>query len=149
MRLDDLKTAGEVLAEHLEDPEFAAEWERTSLAREVATALVAYRAEHDLTQAEVGRRAGLTQPQVARLEAGEREPRLETLERLARALDIRLRIDIGPATAPVIRLDATTARRAQRAFGRQVERRRTGPGRRSSGPPALPRSGDPDQAAEA
>jgi DNA-binding XRE family transcriptional regulator len=94
MKLSDMKTAGEVLAEDLEDPRFREEWERTALAREVATRVVAYRAENNLSQAELGRLLGVSQPAVARLEAGEHEPSLTTLKKLSRSLDVEFHIDI-------------------------------------------------------
>ena len=43
-----------------------------------------------LTQMEVAERAGLTQPNVARIEKGEMVPRLDTLCKMARALDMKL-----------------------------------------------------------
>jgi transcriptional regulator with XRE-family HTH domain len=46
-----------------------------------------------LTQAELAHRMGTTQPFVARLEAGGAEPTLETLVRIARALDVQLVVD--------------------------------------------------------
>jgi transcriptional regulator with XRE-family HTH domain len=106
MKLDDLVSADDILAEDLHDPAFREEWERTTLAREVALAVTAHRAERGLTQAQLGRLAGLTQPQIARLEAGDHEPRLETLDKLARALGLRFRLEVGPAKAPVIDLRA-------------------------------------------
>ena len=51
MKLSEMKTNDELIAELLRtDPEFRAEWERTALAREVALAIVRYRADHDLSQ---------------------------------------------------------------------------------------------------
>ncbi len=96
MKLSDMKTAGEALAEDLEDPRFREEWERTAFAREVATRVVAYRAEHNLSQAELGRLLGISQPAVARLEAGDHEPTLTTLKKLARNLGVEFHIDITP-----------------------------------------------------
>ena len=98
MKLTDLKTSDELLAEQLErDPAFRAEWERTALARAVAVALVRYRAEHELVQKDLARLLGMTQPQVARLEAGEVNPRIDTLMRLASDLGIEFIIDVRPA----------------------------------------------------
>lgn len=94
MRLSDMKTAGEVLAEDLQDPEFREEWERTALAREVANRVVAYRAEHNLSQEALGRLLGISQPAVARIEAGEHEPSLLRLKQLSRCLDMEFHIDI-------------------------------------------------------
>jgi transcriptional regulator with XRE-family HTH domain len=89
-------TAKEVLAEALDDPEFRAEWNRLVPARAVALRLVAYRADHGLTQTALGRRLGMPQPAVARLETGEHVPSLETLIRLSNALDIEFLVDIKP-----------------------------------------------------
>jgi DNA-binding XRE family transcriptional regulator len=94
MKLSDMKTAGEVLAEDLEDPHFREEWERTALAREVANRVVAYRVEHSLSQEELGRLLGISQPAVARIEAGEHEPTLLRLKQLSRSLDLEFHIDI-------------------------------------------------------
>jgi transcriptional regulator with XRE-family HTH domain len=98
VKLSDLKNSDELLAEQLDsDPAFRAEWERTALARAVAVALVRYRAEHELTQKDLAKLLSMTQPQVARLEAGEINPRIDTLMRLASDLGIEFIIDVRPA----------------------------------------------------
>jgi transcriptional regulator with XRE-family HTH domain len=79
-----------------EDPEFRAEWERTAPARAVANRLVAYRAEHSLSQSALARKLGISQPAVARLELGEHLPTLTTLARIARALEIEIAVDFLP-----------------------------------------------------
>jgi len=97
MRLNELKTFDEVLADDLRDPEFRAEWERTALARAVANQVIAYRAAHDLTQTQFGELVGMTQPAVTRLEAAKHNPSIETLVKLAPALRIELNINIHPS----------------------------------------------------
>ena len=89
--------ADEVLAEHLQDPAFRAEWERTALARAVALAVVGYRVKHSLTQTQLAKMLGMRQPHVARLESGEHNPSLETLQRLSRVLGLRFIVDVAPA----------------------------------------------------
>jgi transcriptional regulator with XRE-family HTH domain len=42
-----------------------------------------------LTQEEVGERSGVHPTEVSRIEAGKRDPRISTLLRLARALEVR------------------------------------------------------------
>lgn len=42
----------------------------------------------ELTQEEVGHRSGVHPTEVSRIEAGKRDPRVSTLERLAKALDV-------------------------------------------------------------
>lgn len=86
----------QVLAEELEDPEFRSRWERTALAREVAMALVTYRAEHGLSQRQLAAQLGYRQPQVSRLEDGETLPTVDTLVHLARTLKLRIRLDVEP-----------------------------------------------------
>lgn len=101
---DGMVTYEELIAEHMQDPEFAAEWKRTALAREIAIAIIRYRTDHDLTQAQLARRSGLSQPQISNLEVGERQPKLETLTRMAAALGMRLHIDVGAEGDPVVEL---------------------------------------------
>src|ERR1039458_4064099 len=96
MKLSDMKTNDALLAEQLEDPAFRAEWERTALARAVALRLVRYRAERNLFQRDLAKLLEMKQPQVARLERGDVSPGLDTLMRLAGALDIEFTIDVRP-----------------------------------------------------
>jgi ribosome-binding protein aMBF1 (putative translation factor) len=52
-----------------------------------------------LTQAELARRMGVTQPTIARLEAGGTTPNMGTLRRIAEALGLELVIDFREVTA--------------------------------------------------
>jgi transcriptional regulator with XRE-family HTH domain len=96
VKLSDLRTNDELLAEETADPAFRAEWERTAVARAVALRLVGYRAERDLSPRDLAKLLEMDQPQVARLERGDVNPTLETLMRLAGALDIEFTIDVRP-----------------------------------------------------
>jgi ribosome-binding protein aMBF1 (putative translation factor) len=89
--------AKDVLAKHLEDPAFRAEWERSALARAVAVAVAGYRTKHRLTQTQLAERLGARQPHVARLEMGEHTPSLEMLQRLSRMLGLRFIVEVAPA----------------------------------------------------
>lgn len=96
MNLDELIPFEQVLEEALRDPQFRANWERLAPARAVANRLIAYRAEHGLSQTGLGRLLGVSQPAVARLEAGEHLPSLPTLLKLAEALDLEIVIAVTP-----------------------------------------------------
>jgi ribosome-binding protein aMBF1 (putative translation factor) len=96
MKLSELKSSDKILTEQLQDPAFREEWERTALARAVATRVVAYRATEGLSQAALARKLGVSQPLVARLELGEHEPTLTTLSRLSQHLGLEFHIDITP-----------------------------------------------------
>jgi transcriptional regulator with XRE-family HTH domain len=58
---------------------------------------VRYRTERRLSQRDLAKLLEMKQPQVARLERGDVNPGLETLMRLAGALDIEFTIDVRPA----------------------------------------------------
>ena len=96
MKLGNLKTNEQVLTEELRDPEFQREWDRTAVARAVALKVLTYRTEHGLSQRALAKRLDMTQPQLARLEAGEHNPTIDTLARLAQTLDLEFAIDIHP-----------------------------------------------------
>jgi ribosome-binding protein aMBF1 (putative translation factor) len=96
MKLSDMQSTGQVLASQLKDPAFREEWERTALARAVADRVIAYRAQHGLSQAALARILSVSQPLVARLEGGEHEPTFATLMRLSRQLGLEFHIDITP-----------------------------------------------------
>jgi transcriptional regulator with XRE-family HTH domain len=105
MKLSEMKTNAEVIAEDLaNDPAFRAEWERTTLARAVAIAIVQYRAVHGLSQRRLAEVVGMSQPQVARLELGEYNPRMETLMRLSSRLGLEFTINVRPLGKPARRV---------------------------------------------
>jgi DNA-binding XRE family transcriptional regulator len=92
-----IKTEEEVLADALgADPELAAEWERLALARMVAARLIAYRSENDLSQRELAKRLGVSQPRVVELESGEKNPQIETLVKIAATTGIEFAFDVVP-----------------------------------------------------
>jgi transcriptional regulator with XRE-family HTH domain len=62
------------------------------------------RALAGLSQRELARRAGTSQPAIARLEQGGASPTVDTLDRLARAAGFELRLELEPPAAgdPVV-----------------------------------------------
>jgi DNA-binding XRE family transcriptional regulator len=92
-----IETAEEVLAAALEaDPELAAEWGRLALARMVAARLIAYRSENGLSQRELAKDLGVSQPRVVELESGEKNPQIETLVKIAATTGIEFAFDVVP-----------------------------------------------------
>jgi transcriptional regulator with XRE-family HTH domain len=96
MNLDELIPFEQVLEEHLRDPEVRAEWERLAPARAVAISLLGYRLDHGLTQTALGRLLGMSQPAIARLEAGDHLPTLQTLLKLSEVLGLEILVTMTP-----------------------------------------------------
>ncbi|HEX2046091.1 MAG TPA: helix-turn-helix transcriptional regulator [Gaiellaceae bacterium] len=67
---------------------------------QIADRVVDLRRARGLSQAELAERCGTTQSAIARLEAGGRPPRIDTLLRLANALDCDLVVELRPRPDP-------------------------------------------------
>ena len=57
---------------------------------------VGYRVEHGLSQRKLASKLGMKQPAIARLEADDHNPSMDTLIHLSRTLAIEFLADIGP-----------------------------------------------------
>ncbi len=99
-KLSELISNNEVHAKEMEDAQYRAEWERTTLAGAVALHVLKYRAQHQLSQTRFGELLAMSQPQVARIERGDHTPTLATLARLCVVLDSEFNIDIRPSGRP-------------------------------------------------
>jgi DNA-binding XRE family transcriptional regulator len=88
VRIDDF------VAELESDPEWAAELEqsRKELAKQLGddASLASMRLARGLSQRDLARRVGASQPQIARLELGQGNPGVATLRKLARELGVRI-----------------------------------------------------------
>jgi transcriptional regulator with XRE-family HTH domain len=66
--------------------------------RSVGERIAAERARRSVSQRELAQLTGTTQSAIARLEGGSRAPRLDTLLRVAHALDCALELELRPRT---------------------------------------------------
>jgi transcriptional regulator with XRE-family HTH domain len=66
----------------------------------VADHVAKQRKAHGLSQKELAELTGTTQSAIARLESGGRPPRIDTLLRIAEALDCELIVELRPRTKP-------------------------------------------------
>jgi predicted transcriptional regulator len=82
------------MSERRHDPVFPGFREMADRRRALADDLVARRAAAGLSQTEVAARMGTSQSAVARLESGDADVRLSTLERYAAAIDHQLEFRI-------------------------------------------------------
>jgi len=89
-------TLAEARTGRMDRPEAAEAYEQTRLRFELAEAVRLRREQLGWSQRQLAERAGMTQPGVARFEAGGTTPTLPLLERLANALGLRLTVTLGP-----------------------------------------------------
>ncbi|MFE6700603.1 helix-turn-helix domain-containing protein [Streptomyces sp. NPDC057718] len=93
-----------------EDPEVERRREEISLAFDLGQAVYDRRTALGISQTELARRAGMTQPQVSKLELGGTVPTVPLLARLARAMEAMFRMELFESSARVTfaDLDGTT-----------------------------------------
>ncbi len=86
----------ELTDELMKDPAFRKEYEALQPERDITMSLIRARKEAGLTQAELSKKTGISQADISRLENGTRNPSLALLNRIAKALDSTLRIELVP-----------------------------------------------------
>lgn len=79
-----------------EKAEAAIQPEGGYLFAQIADDVVARRVQQGLSQRELAELTGTTQSAIARLERGGRPPRIDTLLRIAEALECDLRVELSP-----------------------------------------------------
>ncbi|WP_328815381.1 helix-turn-helix domain-containing protein [Nonomuraea cypriaca] len=87
------------LAGEMNDPEYARFYEEAEAEQRLGQLVYDRRVALGLSQAELAERAGMTQPQVSRLETGGGNITVASLGRLAAALDADLTIGFMPHQA--------------------------------------------------
>ena len=81
------------LAEQLKDPEIKKEWDALQPQRAIIQAMIDARKESGLTQKELSERTGIAQSDISKLERGNANPSLRTLQRLAEGMGMKLKIE--------------------------------------------------------
>ena len=81
------------LDKQLQNPEFAAEWERQRPEREYIKAIVAARLEQNLTQKDLAEKTGIRQSNISRIENGNCSPTVATLQQIASGVGKTLHIE--------------------------------------------------------
>ena len=89
----------ESFAEWRKDPKYVEAYDALEDEFALAAALIEARARAGLTQQQLADRMHTTQAVIARLESGRVKPSTRTLERLATATGMRLRISFEPTPA--------------------------------------------------
>lgn len=81
------------LAQQMEDPAFAAEYEAQRPEYEAIRAVIAARLACNMTQKELAEKTGIRQSNISRIENGSASPTIDTLTRIAAGLGKQLKID--------------------------------------------------------
>lgn len=92
-----MKTFEEVLAKQMQDPEFRAEWERQEPEFAVIRAILDARIAKNLSQKQLSELTGINQADISRIENGNGNPSIRTLQRLAEGLGMKLKLEFVPA----------------------------------------------------
>lgn len=85
------------LEEQLQDPELRKEYEALQPERAVVQAMIDARRRAQITQKELSERTGITQGDISKLENGNANPSIRTLQRLAEGMGMTLKIEFIPA----------------------------------------------------
>lgn len=89
----------EIRNRRMDEPGADEAYEAARLAFELGAAVRELREQRGWTQAQLAGAANMTQPAVARFEAGGTVPTIPVLERLAHALDAKLVVRLAPGTS--------------------------------------------------
>jgi transcriptional regulator with XRE-family HTH domain len=81
--------------EQLKDPEVRAEYDALEPEFAIIQAIIDVRKNTGLTQKQLSERTGIAQADISRLENGNANPSLNTLKRLASAMDKTLKIEFA------------------------------------------------------
>ncbi len=84
------------LAEQLKDPEIRAEYDALEPEFSLMQAMIDARKSSGLTQKQLSERTGIAQSDISKLESGNGNPSLRTLERLAKGMGMRVQIEFKP-----------------------------------------------------
>lgn len=91
-----MNTLNEFIDEQLKDPVFKRKYDALEPEFTVMQAMIDARKERGMTQKELAEITGISQADISRLERGTGNPSIKTLQRVAQALQMALRIEFVP-----------------------------------------------------
>lgn len=80
------------IQESLRNPEFKKEWEKSEMNYQLSRTLIKERLAQKISQIDLAKKANTTQAVISRLENMAVNPSLELLQRIARALNVSLKV---------------------------------------------------------
>ena len=85
------------LNEQMKDPSFRKEWDALEPEFSIMQAMIDARRTSGLTQKQLSERTGIAQADISKLESGNANPSLKTLQRLAAGMGMRVKVEFLPA----------------------------------------------------
>lgn len=82
------------LKESLKNPEFKKAWEESEAEYQISRALIAARVNKNISQRELAKKANTTQAVISRLESMSANPSIGLLQKIASALNLKLKIQL-------------------------------------------------------
>ncbi len=86
------KNFRDTLKEEMENPEFKKEWDNLEVEFQIIKAMIDGRNENHLTQRELSDMTDIAQGDISKIENGNANPSIKTLDRLADALGKKLKV---------------------------------------------------------
>ncbi len=84
------------LKQHMKDPMFEAEWKSLEPEYQIMRAIVEARRKSQLTQKQLSQVTGINQADISKMETGNCNPSIRTLNRLADGMGMILRVEFVP-----------------------------------------------------
>lgn len=93
------KNFRETLNQQLQNPKFKTEWDALEPEFQIIKAMIDGRKEKNITQKELADLTGITQADISRIETGNSNPSIQTLQRLAAGLGMRVKLEFVPLSS--------------------------------------------------
>lgn len=93
------KKIRETLSNQLKNQEFEEQWDNLEVEYQLIKVIIDGRTEKNLTQKELSNLTGITQGDISKIENGNANPSVRTLDRLANALGKKLKISFEQVKA--------------------------------------------------
>lgn len=84
------------LKEQLKDPAFKEEWDALEPEFTIMQVMIDARKASGLTQKQLSERTGIAQADISKLESGNANPSLKTLQRLAAGMGMKVKVEFQP-----------------------------------------------------
>ena len=91
------KNFRETLNEQLKDPAFKIEYDALSAEYQLINAILDARKAANITQKQLAEKTGIAQSDISKIENGNANPSLKTIERIASGMGMTVRVEFVPA----------------------------------------------------